>query len=371
MKRRILHILPDEKVVNTFISNMEEVFPGESLYLVFNNLETMRYVTPIEQVRHYTLDSQELRTFIGNVSSYQIVCLHSLDSHPVFRKLKHPNIIWIIWGADLYELLLRRKGYQLYFDQNELYKVRKLHIPRIIYRFVDNIRGLRDSLNAYSISKKVKWVVSLREDYDLLLKYYPNLRCKYLSGFTYYPIEEMIDARVATNYCSGKSIWVNNSAALNGNHVSIFQRLAGFDGSFKVICPLSYGLPRVVHYLEKKGEELLKDRFYAIKDFLPFQDYYNLFLDASFFIFGHLRQCAFGNAVVALYFGGKCFFYKQNPMYQFFIGSGLLVYNIEEQLDGDSILTPLSEEQRHVNRSIILKMYSKNKLRDYITKIFS
>lgn len=370
MNKIFLHILPDEKVVNEFVSNMESVYPNESEYVVYNTSINLKYVKESSKILHFNKNDVSFKEFLSDTSSYDIVCLHSLDADSCFNVLDHKNIIWIIWGAELYEQLLRPKGYELYTNPDELNLIRRNKLPLFLYKIHDYCKSKRDQKILLKQLKKIRWVVGLEGDYRLLKSFYPDIKCNYISYFCYYPVEKMLLPQSLSKYCTGKNVWINNSASLNGNHVGLFEKISSFNSDFKVICPLSYGLPKVASYIENNGSLMLGSKFMALKDFMPVAEYYDLFLQSNSFVFGHLRQCAFGNALMALYFGGKCFFYKANPMYSFFVEAGYKVYSIEDELTESNILSPLDDEYRALNRRIVNNMFSYEATKLIIKQVF-
>ena len=100
------------------------------------------------------------------------------------------------------------------------------------------------------------------------------------------------------------------------------------------------------------------DRFVPLKDFLPVNEYYAKFLQANAFVFGHFRQCAVGNILMAFYFGGKVFLSNRNPLLPMYKESGFYVYSIENDLREDFAVSPLDNEQRKKNRDLVMSIAS-------------
>lgn len=369
-KRRFLHILPDEKVVNTFIRLFEEVYPGMSTYVIYGGKSYPS--SPLsDEVLFFNVRDCRFRSFLKHCRGYNQVVLHYLPNERVFRVLSHPQITVIAWGADIYETLFRVRGFKLYFDENEQYRVRAAGMPVFLYRSLAAIRSRIHYSHALSLLKRAKQIGAADCDYKLLEQYFPNLSLSRIPGFGYYPIDELIGKGNAGKSCSGTNIWVNNSSNPNGNHVTVFNILKTIKGNSKVFVPISYGDLRFVKYIDQKGRDLLGTSFHPLTHFLPPQKYYGLFLSVNTFIFGHLRQCAMGNIVMALYFGGKCYLFKENPLYQTLKDESLVVFSIEDDLTEDALRTPLSQEDRKTNREIVWSLYSKQSILHQIHNSFS
>lgn len=355
-----LHFFQDEKVVNDAITNFESVYPNENLYIVLSKDGAARLVKEQSNTLFLSYQSSKLKWLLSNCNSFDEIICHSLwyELDKIIVKLKHPNITWIMWGADLYEEVLYRNGYKLYKDEKELFKIRAQYLPVFLYKVLISIR---DSIYYKARIKSLKCIHNYcgsNESYKLLCKYVPNNIDLKRKVFIYYPIEQMLDENIYCSYVHGMDIWINNSAAYNGNHIDIFKRIQNIKKATSIHVPLSYGMRKYSKYVEAKGRIILGDNFDPMLTFLPRNEYYSKFLNSNSFIFGHLRGCAMGNIIVALYLGGKVFLFKDNPMYTYFKNLDFILYTIEEDLNETNIYTPLNHDFREHNRKNVMKFYS-------------
>lgn len=360
--KRILHFFQDEKVVNDAIINFETVYPGENLYIVLSKDGKVGMVSEHPNTLFLSYHSKQLKSIIKDVNSFGEIICHSLwhELSCILNKMNHPNITWVIWGADLYETMLYRKGYKLYFDETTLFKVRAQKMPVPLYRLLVGIRDYYYYKTQSKAIEKLHSLCVLDEDYELLRKYYIESDrfspiCK---GVIYYPIEKMLDEETKNSFVSGKDVWVNNAATYNGNHIEVFNRLRKINYKGTVHVPLSYGIPKWAKYVESEGYNILGDMFDPMMSYLPRDEYYKKFLSSNSFVFGHLRQCANGNIIVALYLGAKVFLFKDNPLYHYYKKIGIIIFTIDDELTNESISSPLPDEIRQKNRDILLKIYS-------------
>lgn len=360
-QQRLIHFIPDEKVTRNFIQMLESVYPNESTYIVYGHTENSDIVSYGQNVYYYNLKSPALKKVVTNLSVYEAVILHSLDSSKVFQRINHNNIIWFVWGADLYEELICQKGYNIYKDYIEQITVRASHspigkIPIWMYEF---LIGLRDKVHYQRLKKilnKVRYVSSLDCEFELLKEYFPDYEFKHYYSCFYYPIELQIGEKNLGKECHGMNLWIGNSPALNGNHLSVFNIIKNFSKSIKIYTPISYGEERLINYVDNLGRNIIGVNFIPLKTFLPSEQYFNLFLDVNAFVFGHLRQCALGNVMMAMYFGGKVFLYKDNPLFQQLRNFGFVVFSIEDDLNELATQTKLSSNERAINRKIVLSI---------------
>ena len=362
-RKRLLHFFTDEKVVNDAIESFETAYHNENLFLVLSKDGSPTLVKPHKNTLFLRYKSLELKEIVKQSNSFGEIIFHSMDyqfSH-IIQKMNHPNITWIIWGADMYGPLLYRKGYQLYTDEKALYKVRARKMPVFLYKALTALRDYVLYRAQIKINGKINSVSAYATDYNLLVKYYPEFYKCQNKFFFYYPIEKMLDDQIIDRYVSGDNIWVNNAAGYNGNHIAVLKKLSHFKHLKTVSAPLSYGIPYWAKYVEEEGKKILGDHFFPIMTFLPKFEYYKLFLSSNAFVFGHLRQCAVGNIIIALYLGAKVFLFKANPLYDFYKSLGVTIYNIDEELTEENAYTPMSDDLRRKNRQIMIDNYSAQK----------
>lgn len=359
MNRFFLHVLLDEKVVNSFINLMEEAFPDESTYLIIAKNGTPQRVSLRENIVSFDQSSSELKHFLADISDYKHVCLHSIGGERFYQYINHPSISWVIWGAELYISLLRFKGYENYYDKAMQYKVRAGRMPVWLYKTLINIRDYGIYCREEKLINRIRYVITDNDcDYEVFDHYYRDKGLIYPGTINYYPIESLIEPSKQNEVCSGSAIWVGNSADPNGNHVWVFEKLKKYTSDVKILSPISYGDVRFMKYLDEEGQSLLGNKFVPLKEFLPVNEYYSKFLQANAFIFGHFRQTAVGNILMALYFGGKVFLSNRNPLLKMYKRNGFYIYSIEDDLTEEFAITPLDNKQRQTNRELVLSIAS-------------
>lgn len=359
MGRFFLHIFNDEKVVNSFISMMEACFSNENTYLIIAKDGNPKRVNPRDDVISFDENSKQLKQFLSNLSEYKHVCLHSMTGKKFYLYIQHPSISWVIWGFDLYGPLLWFRGYQVYDDKAGQYKARAGITPVWLYVAATTIRDYIKSHRQEKMLDRLSYFITDNGCDEAIFKhYFGDKNILFPGTINYYPIENLIEPSKQNAVCSGDSIWVNNSASAVGNHIWIFEKLKTFSNDTKIICPISYGDKRIANYIDAAGQQILGNKFIPLKDFLPVEEYYSMFLQANAFIFGHFRQCAVGNILMALYFGGKVFLSNRNPLLQMYKDSGVCIYSIEDDLTEVFAQKPLEDEARKTNRDIVLSIAS-------------
>jgi hypothetical protein len=170
---------------------------------------------------------------------------------------------------------------------------------------------------------------------------------------------DQVDSKVKL----GNNILIGNSSSYSNNHLEVFEHLKTFDlEDKKLIVPLSYGDPILSKQLVSKGQNLLKDNFYPILDFMPLSDYTKLMQTCNVVIMNHYRQQAVGNIISAVYLGTKVFLNKENSAYIYLKGLGCHVYEITEDLNSHTDLQGLTDNEINHNRSLLQNDINQAKL---------
>ena len=363
-----LHIMYDEKVISRAIQYFEEALPGQNKYIIFSKKrkEDRIVKTELPTVLFTTYGSKGFWEFVGDTQAYNNIILHYLG----FQSVKFAeevsntdNFVWIVWGGDLYNMILEPYGYRLYADP----KVCGNWLHRFFSR--DNMLWRKYlAKKRVKLMKRIPNMAILNCDYKLLREYFPEIK-PLVRKFFYYPVNDMVNYSLLNRRIISNNIFVGNSSQPTNNHHSVFEAISKYDiGERKVITPLSYGSKQGKDDALKWGKILLKDNFYPITDYLPLEKYNELMLSANIFIYGQYRQEAFGNIVVALYIGGIVVLDPRNPLMYDLKDNGFIVFSIEDL--GKLISYKMPEESIQKNRSLINTYYSRENLLRVIKESF-
>lgn len=371
-----LHLFQDEKIINRTIFFFEKVYPGENKFVVVlpKNKIKCKYVNVDNTnvfVVHY--NTEEFWRIIGQVNCYNEIIIHYLtDDMTLFlSKIDHPNIYWIEWGGDLYNHLLRYKGFQLYYDDNLVAKMRKPRWPVFLYKLLDKFNVFIKAQKRIKVLHKIKYFLpdSMYDEYPMIINAYPQFNHLIYKDFFYYPLHEIL-GDLSNSLTRGSKIIIGNSCSFTNNHIHVFNELKKIDVNNKIVVPLSYsGNQRYREFLINKGEELFGSRFEPVTEYMSLAEYNNLLLSANVFIYGNLRQEAVGNILIALYIGGSVFLDDNNPLLSFYKRLGLEIYPLSE-LTSQRINSKLSYDKIMQNRQILEKYYSNERLEKIIKQNF-
>ena len=355
------------------IGYFEEALPGQNIFIVLlpENKKECDYVKVEMSCVHYErYNSKSFWAIVGDIKQYNHIIYHYLHDHFCYFTLAIPKgspITWIVWGADLYNHLLVKKGYKLYAEPLE-----NNMIPIEIQdgKFIDKICAYIKETIKYAIRKKaikrIHTICACDGDYQLFNKYFPELAPFQRKPFFYYPVDDIIGDDLKKMSCVGDDIIVGNSASYSNNHKYVFELLGKIDlGKRKVIVPLSYGWGKE-SVLE--AGKILGNHFVPLTKLLPLNEYNTILSNARTFIYGNFRQEAVGNILIAFYLGGAVFFDKRNPLLVDLGKKGYIFFTLDQLKD--KINYRLTEEERSHNRELVLQNYNKQLMFSYIKESF-
>lgn len=359
-----IHLVNDEKIINRTIDVFEEVFPGENLFVVTNRTSSFKWVRKGKNVLSRT-------EFLRQKDKYPFseLYIHLLNRRKMevinTLPLEGVSVYWIIWGLDLYNKLLAPKGFKMIDYSTSYYRNDRGGLKRLWILFKEWQEKHAAKRTIRFIKDKIDYIVTdtTDNDYQYLLKYYPELQCKPWKDFFYYPLDVILGEELMKCKVTGTHIMIGNSASGTNNHEYVMRILSKLDiRNRQVVVPLSYsGKESYVASVVQAGKELLGANFVPLLDFMPLTDYNQLQISVSVALFGNWRQEAIGNIVVALYLGAKVFLSAANPVYEWAQSHGLTVYELEK-ISQQDLDAPLEDDIRLRNREILSSLYTKNRM---------
>ncbi|GGO78009.1 hypothetical protein GCM10011348_08880 [Marinobacterium nitratireducens] len=351
MKNRIVHVFKANKFVSPYIELISKSpeFKGQS-HTFWVSGDTDKF--PLTE----SSDIISSRGVLGRPYSFlklfwlflvsDKVILHGLFDRKLIYFLfinawALPKCYWVIWGADLYGELRKRKKLK-----DKIHSFCKRFVIRKVGHLVTHVKGDVD------IAKE-----RLRNSghYHHCILYTSNifefpLHCQ--------PVDEN----------RGLDVLVGNSADPSNNHIEAFERLSCVDNlEMRVYSPLSYGKNRYSEKVEDSGIRFFGENFKAVKDFMPYEDYLCFLKTKDVAIFNHDRQQALGNIINLLGMGKVVFLRSDIATWDYMQNLGLTVFDVRDIQEMASIVSlDLSENVEIVRREFCLQ-----KLIDQWNRIFS
>lgn len=245
---------------------------------------------------------------------------------------------WVIWGGDLYACQLG--------EGNRKWKVRELFRRPVIKNMghlVTYIPG--------DVGLARKWYDAKGEYHECLM---------YLSN-----IYKTLD--IPNTQSDTINIQIGNSAGPSNNHIEILNKLLPFkDENIRIYAPLSYGDKAHAKEVVSKGKELFGDKFIALTDFMPFDQYLSFLGGIDIAIFNHKRQQAMGNTITLLGLGKTVFIRSDTTQWQLFKDKNIEVYDVKNlsKVDLKNI-----ENNEH-NIDVIKDYFSIKNLKSQLEEVF-
>jgi hypothetical protein len=375
-----LHILPDDKFIDEFITIADEVASEANVFLV-NAAEPLKYVKS-KKIRVARYGSREFNSIVGDLSQYKKVYFHSLtremcrfiNSIPADNKVA---FLWVFWGFDLYNYI----PYQLYDKQTQTY-VNKNAVQEksgLLQLFKAWRRKRYLQQERQQAVQRLSYILHFdEEEYKLVQQYFPT-KAKHFF-FTYPNVVDFcfLDRKPESQELetliqninlnpNKKKVLLGNSGWATGNHLSILQRLASQKSEdLQIIVPLSYGKPEYIDFIISEGRRLLGDNFRPLTSFFSPQVYSYLLQMVDAGLFNSYRTQGAGNIVALLYLGKQVYLNPKTSYYKFLQKRGISIHPINDFFKNK--IESLKTESTHANRNVILQMYSNEAIRNTIEK---
>jgi len=368
---KILHIVTDSKFIDHAFPVFEKVFPNSNDVAVFTSRMPIKYIklkpryVEVKRKIHFFRKPKLPKDFYEN---YDLVVFHSLGplTYPELKNISNDvATIWLGWGFDYYAdflssppMLLEKTG-TLNVGVNRDYF--KSMAARFVRKVVETFQVRTEKVRA--VERISVFSPVLPEEYKMVKdsrgwKSFPEY-----ASWNYGTLEDNLIKGFEEETVVGDGILVGNSATLTGNHAEAFDLLRKLQvKGRRVVVPLSYGDAKLTNKLINMGGECFGADFEPLIDFMPIEDYVDIIKNCGYVIMNHVRQQAVGNIVIMLYLGARVFVRRENPVYNFFTKSGVMLSTIQElEVNSELLHQPLTQSERDINRAIVSEYWSRER----------
>ncbi len=308
MSKKILHIAGCDKFIPPFVKFVKENFDfSQHEFLLTGGIGGEELSSAQNVFFAKNSISEKLKYYwqaVIKMNQADKIILHGLfDRKMVVLLFFMPWLLkkcyWVMWGGDLYV-------YQL-GERNVKWKVSEFFrrpVIKSIGNLVTYIPG--------DVELARKWYGATGENHECLM---------YLSN-VYNTLE------VSNTQSDTINIQIGNSADPSNNHIEILGKLLPFkDKNIQIYAPLSYGDKAHAKEVVSKGKELFGDKFLALTDFMPFEQYLKFLGSIDIAVFNHKRQQAMGNTITLLGLGKTVFIRSDTTQWQLFKDKDIEVLN--------------------------------------------
>lgn len=355
--------MSDHQAAFSDVRKFNDKYPGRNIYLVFTKKKYLRFSLNTDD--YFIIDYKKIRTNPICLDEVKYVVAHymSMDKIDYIREqvTDEIEVIWDVYGYDLYNQFLETLGYNIFYKKNYEYShyFLKRKFPSICKwtssLFKEDVysdKSIKEYFNY--ITNRVSSLLVRCETDALCL----NLFIKKSIAYTLH-IHSIMNENSKAAFNNGDNILVGNSASLSNNHLyalSYLNKLTINKGI--VYVPLSYGgFTEYKNDIEQKYVSAFGDeRVSILKQRLPRDEYFNIIHSCSVMIMSAWRQESLGNIMEGLRNGVKVFLSRKSPVYFTLKEKGFKVFALEDIKEGS--LSPLSLEDKVYNYQKCVERYS-------------
>ena len=372
MTNTIIHVIIDDKFIDMAIREFEICAPGKSRYL---GIKTNKPWKHIKSNKAEALEASEIISTANNPNCRAVI-FHTLDDSikPILENItQKKNIVWIGWGYDYYDRLLKPyatdgltapKTKKLIRDHPKKHPTSKVIKSKITSFFQKNL--LKNHPEKQSLLKITIFSPVIEDEFNIAREYNKWFLAEYMP-WNYGCIEDDFHSTSDGTHTDDDNVIVGNSATPTNNHIEAFEHLARtyqIDNK-KIVVPLSYGDPWYRDRIIKIGEGFFGSNFIPVVDYMARNDYNKLLSGCSHAIMNHHRQQALGNIVTLILNGSSVHLNTKNPLYSWLNRQGAKICPIITNTP--SVRQPLpnlTAKESQTNRQIIEFNFSRRAQRE-------
>ena len=365
-KPNFIHFVLDEKFLPDSIKCFDKAGLTNNRYYLISKTTNLTF---LEKYNIEIVSADQALKIIQDANNIDVICLHSLYSIPfslIPRINEKVKVIWYLWGFDIYSNsfplrpLVPIKGRYAKETSTYLAKDRLLDvINKKVYYALSTIKHFKTPQSRLlEAVKRIDYFAGVfPSEHNLLKDYVKEYQAELTIHNYIHPHEFRLEDINEPVKISGHNILLGNSASLLGNHLDIMNQISKYVGrNDKIICPLSYaGTAEYKQAVIDKGKKLFGERFIALTEYLPLEEYTRVMQSCNRFVMGMKQQAATCNCLTSMWDGIKVYVPKDSENYRYYNSIGLKVYSIEEDFGRDT-----DDEYTHLenNRKIIENLYS-------------
>ncbi len=363
---KIIHLVVDDKFIDSAIREFEGVSPGVHEYLlVGGGSPPYRYVrSPLIQA----VSRGACLARLNQPDVAAIVC-HSLPLSTLLmlpEMPERPHVIWLGWGYDYYGLLMDAFPEGLFMPETA--RLMGGLQPRGGLPRTGSMRSsvlsaarpyAKPSRTELSALQRVDFFSPvLPNEYTLLTQHQPQLRARFIR-WNYGTAEDDMSLGTARCQTLGADILVGNSATPANNHLECFASLArqpDLDGR-RIVVPLSYGDGdgAYTRHVVQAGQKHFGSRLVPLLDYLPKDRYIEVLTSCGHVMMNHVRQQAMGNLIISGLLGARMHLHRRNPVASWMKKLGLPISDLAQPA-----LQPLTEADAEMQARILLAEYGRS-----------
>jgi hypothetical protein len=357
--------MPDEKFIDYFIEQSENVAPDGSIYWVAVDQisSELKYIksTLIKKVEW---GKENIINLIKCANKYDKLILHSFFFSNLNFFLdslrKDIEVVWMFWGGDGYNFTSHIKRWYQPLTWQYKKQILKENSGRIKRHFCKMNMARQTWIQSRITRRMIRRVnicaTWIKYDYEMIRYINPKMKWMY---YSYFVTTQMGLDILEYQPININRLWLGNSATDTNNHFDALYFLNEINWQGEIIVPLSYGNKSYTEKVLRTGEKYFGVRFIPLTDFIPLEQYHQIMNSCGIVWMNHIRQQAAGNTIAALYMGKAVIMNTNNSLYKTLTEWG--VHFAEQKVLNNCDLKEIDKYIFSSNKNLILNHLSKEK----------
>lgn len=361
---KLLHIHSDSKFLYSIDKYAHELLDNTMLIIGAKDDTNAKYQ---DTAIFFERNAENVDRIVEYAKSFNLIIFEDLTAYNKKILMKIPvgiKIIWRFFGHELYnkrfDLILTDSSIAVGRDQYKIYTkkggLKNYYLfLRKKYSFIYNL---------YKYVKKIDYILLYsKEEYGFLRRHWFFLPKPIIAP--------LLSPPTSKRHHKENFIIFGHSKNIINNHLDVLKIINNSKNPnpFKTKMFLSYGYEN--SYYKKLVEEVSNNtNIEMILDFLPKDEFNNIYSEASALVINSHRQAALGNIFIAISNNCKLYLNNRNIIKKWLENEGLKVFSIEDfKRDYEVNNLKLSQEDAKHNISIVHKMNLENNLEVFQAKI--
>lgn len=363
-KIKILHIHTDPKFLHSIEKFQNKLFDNTMLIIGEKDNTNTRYHNTATFFNKNKDNIENIAKFTTNFDLIVFVDLTAYNKKILMKLPKKVKVFWHFFGHELYnkrlDLILTnstikyaKKDYKIFLKTGGI---------KAYYNFLKHKYSVIYHLCRYSKNIDNIMVVC-KEEYNFLKRYW-----YFLPRFIQVPLKE---PTVYEEVKKENFFIFGHSRNISNNHLDILEVINNSKNKspYQTKMFLSYGHENA-YYNQVVKEANKNKNIEMITDFLPSDQFMDIYKKASALVINSQRQIALGNIFIAISTNCKIYLNNKNIIKKWFEREGLKVFSIEDfKQDYETNNLKLSIEEAKHNILVLQKMYDNYNFNHFHEKI--
>lgn len=323
-KLRIIHIHNDPKFIFKVNNYINPNIDNKIYYINKDDLIGDKF-----DIVNFEYSMRGAIQLIERCNTDSLVIIYGLDfikSYIINRLPINVNVIWRLFGFELYGNISTQFYSNLTIDAisnntNNKSKFGKIYSWLKFYRYWRT--RARDEMNR-ARGRCDLVMTTTNHEYNFIKGIWPDI-----PPFLQVPYPKFVYEEDNKNIIKKNDIIVGNSRSPYNNHIDIIQIIQNVQLGTNISFTLFFNYGPENQYTDiviKLVKQI--DQIRLIEDFLPIEEFNQIYKEASALIINSYRQLAGNNIITAFQNGVKVYLNEKNVLYKAFLEKGFIISNI-------------------------------------------